>query len=208
MIRAFGRDIPETTEDILGGRTALLVWDMQECIAGRVSGRDQVVASIRRLLDAAHGSGLLVMYSQHYSLPLAAEDGPWIRAQWLRSGLASPEELSPLAAPGSAAWRFLPAVEPTADDVVVPKTRPDLFVGTPARDILAAHGVETLVLTGVTTDRGILGTARHAAHVGLFPVVVSDAVGSYTAEAHEQGLNAAAEVAAVATVEDVLARWG
>lgn len=207
MIRAFGRDIPETTEDILAARSALLVWDLQECIAGRVPDRQRIVAGIHRLLDAAHAAGVLVMYSQHYSLPLAAEDTAWIRAQWLRSGLRSPEELAPLATPGSDAWKFLPDLEPGPEDVVVPKTRPDLFVGTPARDILAAQNIQTLVLTGVTTDRGIVATARHATHVGLLPVVVVDAVGSYTEEAHQQGLRASAEVATMSTVDEVALQW-
>lgn len=207
MIRAFGRDIPESKEDVLATRSALLVWDMQEAIAGRVPNRDDLVRTIRRLIEAAHAASVLVLFSQHYSLPLAAEDTAWIRTQWLRSGLDSPEKLAPLATPGSAAWQFVAGIEPAAVDVVIAKTRPDLFVGTPARDILATHNVQTLVLTGVTTDRGILTTARSALHVGLLPVVVTDGVGSYTEAAHDIGLRAAAEVATMAEADEVAAHW-
>jgi nicotinamidase-related amidase len=151
---------------------------MQHAIAGRVDNRESVVRCVRRAVDAAHDSGVPVIYSQHYSLPFESEDVTWIRTWWRRSGMESPTDLSPLALPGSDGWQFLEELAPEARDIVVPKTRPSLFVGTPAREILASRDVRTLVITGVTTDRGVLTTAQRALLVDLSPVIVSDAVGS------------------------------
>ena len=43
-------------------------------------------------------------------------------------------------------------------------------------------------MTGVATDVGIELTCRHAAALGYFSVVIEDATGSYTLEAHERSL--------------------
>lgn len=206
MRQAFGHEIPERLEEVLE-RSALLVWDMQHAIADQVSNRTQIISAVRLLCQAAHEAGVPVLYSQHYSPPLAAEDVAWLRAQWRRSGAADPSRLSPLAPPGSPGWRLLDEVAPQDGDIIVAKTRPSLFVGTPARDILAGLGVHSLVVTGVTTDRGVFGTALHAGHVGLMPVVASDAVGSYTAEAHARGLEHLADIADLAPARHIASCW-
>jgi nicotinamidase-related amidase len=43
-------------------------------------------------------------------------------------------------------------------------------------------------MTGVASDIGIEFTCRHAAALGYFSVVIEDATGSYTREAHECSL--------------------
>lgn len=207
MKHAFGRDFPETVPELLAIGSALLVWDMQHAIADRVSNRAQVVENTSRLLDAARAAGVPVVYSQHYSLPLPAEDLAWLRAQWKRSGASVPDDLASLAPPGSPQSAFLEEIAPTGNDIVLSKTRPSLFVGTPARDLLAAHGVHTLVLSGVTTDRGILATAMHAGFVGIVPVVAADAVGSYTDTAHKHGLARLEDVADTARTFEIEAGW-
>lgn len=207
MKSAFGLSIPETIEELVQEDVALLIWDMQHAIADRVSNREEVIANIQILLKAAHTRGIPVIFSQHYSVPFEAEDVSWIRTWWKRSGLDSPSELQPLAIPGSFAWEILAEVAPVAGDVVLPKTRPSLFVGTPARDILSGRGIKTLLITGVTTERGVLTTTNHAQLLGLIPVIVSDAVGSYTELAHEKGLTALSEVADLTTTTEVASIW-
>lgn len=205
---AFGQDIPESLDDLLQLRAAVLVWDMQRAIADRASNRDQLIAGVRRVVDAAHNAGTPVIYSQHYSLPFEAEDVAWIRNWWRRSGAESPDMLRPLALPGTPEWEFLPEVAPDAADIVIPKSRPSLFIGTTARAILASMDIQTLVICGVATDRGVLTTAQHSVFVGLLPVVVSDATGSFSNELHDLGLAASAEVADIATSEAIAARLG
>lgn len=69
MRSAFGQDIPESLHEVLQLRAAVRIWDMQPAIADRASNREQLVSGVRRILDAAHGGGTPVIYSQHYSLP-------------------------------------------------------------------------------------------------------------------------------------------
>ncbi len=53
---------------------------------------------------------------------------------------------------------------------------------------LRYRGVDTLVLTGVSTEGGILATARGAVELGFHPLVVEDAVGSIAPEGQAAGL--------------------
>ena len=48
--------------------------------------------------------------------------------------------------------------------------------------------MDSLVLTGVSTEVGIETTARHAACLGFIPVVVEDAVGGGDMQTHESAL--------------------
>lgn len=207
MKNAFGLSIPETINELLEKNVALLVWDMQHAIADRIFNRDEVVSGVQALIKSAHNAGVPVIFSQHYSNPYSVEDAAWIRLWWKRSGFESPTELKPLALPGTQPWEIISEVTPSEIDIVIPKTRPSLFIGTPARELLAARGITTLLITGATTERGVLTTANHAQFVGIIPVVVSDAVGSYTEAAHENGLKALSEVAELTTVNEVISIW-
>ena len=109
----------------------------------------------------------------------ASNFGSGCEADWILPR-SLPRSHLPAARDGNLSLALRPE-----SDVVIAKTRPGLFVGTPARDILAGHKVETLVLTGVTTDRGILATARSAVRVGMLPMVVADGVAPYNDGAHE-----------------------
>ncbi len=68
------------------------------------------------------------------------------------------------------------------------KSQPSLFVDTPLALRLKAMRVETIVVAGVATDIGIEFTCRHGAALGYHSVVVEDASGAYSQEAHERSI--------------------
>jgi nicotinamidase-related amidase len=199
--------IPESLEELLHERSAILIWDMQEGLARRATNFITIAPVIRQLADLGRRTKRLVLYSQHYSLPLEAEDRVWLRTQWIRSGKANPASLRPLYPPGSPRWGFVPETAPTENDVVVAKTRANFFIGTPIRALLAARGVDVLVLVGVATDVGILATARDALLNGIFPIVVTDAVGAFSDAEQENGLRLLMQVAEMATSHQITAAW-
>jgi nicotinamidase-related amidase len=45
-----------------------------------------------------------------------------------------------------------------------------------------------MILSGVSTEGGIEGTARHGAYLGFIPVIGQDAVGSFDQQVHERML--------------------
>src|ERR687890_256377 len=61
--------------------------------------------------------------------------------------------------------------------------------GTPVEAALRDRGVTTLVLVGAVLEIGIEPTARHAADLGLLPVVVDDACGVVEPDAAQRSLD-------------------
>jgi nicotinamidase-related amidase len=108
--------------------------------------------------------------------------------------------------PGPAEWEILPELEPRPDDLVLAKFTPSFFVGTPLESMLRFRNVETLLLTGVSTEGGILITARHAANLEFYPLVVEEAVGSMTPEGIAAGLRTLREMGDVERAASVIAR--
>jgi biuret amidohydrolase len=183
-------------------RSALVVWDMQRAIAGRATNRDQIVLRIKVLLAHYRARKLPVVYSQH-TTPPPEWANPSMQRSMARRGIAPG---SFRLAPGAPDWEILPELAPLPDELVLPKTSPSFFVGTPLEAMLRFRQVETLVLTGVSTEAGILGTARHAATLGFHPLVVEDAVGSSTEEGNAEALRALTALYDVETTESILAR--
>ncbi len=173
-----------TLEPLGLGRSALIVWDMQGGIAGRAYNRAEIVPRISEMLLAYRARSLPVVFSQH-TMPPDAWANPAMRRAWARRGMAGG---SFRLAPGAPEWEILPELAPRPDELVLAKTTPNFFVGTPLEAMLRYRGVDTLVLTGVSTEGGILATARGAVELGFHPLVVEDAVGSIAPEGQAAGL--------------------
>ena len=62
------------------------------------------------------------------------------------------------------------------------------FHRTRLTDLLVAHGVDTVLITGTVTQICVEDTARGAFHEGFSAAVVSDAVSSYAPELHGASL--------------------
>jgi biuret amidohydrolase len=206
MFQAFGRKIPVTTADLLREPFALVVWDMQEGIARAATNFQALTTNIPRLAQAARKRGWPVVYSQHFSVPIEHEDRPMLRTLWQRTG-EDASKLKSVFPAGSPGWQFVPETAPTESDVVVAKRRASFFEGTTFRSLLAGRNIDVIVLTGVATDRGVLSTAREAAFRGLFTVVVSDAVGSHSDSAQDQGLKDLGAISSICTTDEVLTAW-
>ncbi|MGI0071268.1 MAG: cysteine hydrolase [Thermoplasmata archaeon] len=185
-------------------RSALVVWDMQDAIAGRAFNRTEIVPRVAALLAAYRARGLPVVYSQHTTLPEGWGNPAMVRAAARRGMAPGSFRLTP----GAPEWEILPELAPRADELVLPKTTPSFFVGTPIEELLRFRACETIVLTGVSTEGGILGTARHAVTLGFHPLVVEDAVGSSSPEGHAEGLRVLRAMSDVETTATVLARLG
>jgi nicotinamidase-related amidase len=182
--------------------SALIVWDMQLGIAGRASNREEIVPRIKVLLAQYRAHGLPVVFSQHTTPPLEWAN-PSMTRSMVRRGIPPG---SFRLAPGLPEWAILPELAPLPDELVLPKTTPSFFVGTPVEEMLRYRKIETLVLTGVSTEGGIMGTARHAATLGFHPLVVEDAVGSMTKEGNDEALRVLRAICDVETTEQLLGR--
>jgi nicotinamidase-related amidase len=158
--------------------SALLVMDFQVAVVhGFAPDKDALLARTARLLEAARGRGVRVIY-----VVVGFRDGyPEVSArnamfsQILSSGRFSATD------PGT---QIHPAVAPAPRDPVVTKHRVGAFASTDLDMILRAGSIETLVLAGIATSGVVLSTLRHAADTDYRLVVVEDCCADRDPDVH------------------------
>ncbi len=159
-----------------GARPALLVVDMAQAYlrpesplfldsGGAV--RDAIVP----LAAAARAAGAPVIFTRVEYAHVA--DGGLFRRKI--AALACFDSGNPLA-------DFDPALRPETGDMVLTKQFPSAFFGTPLAGLLTAQGVDTLLITGVSTSGCIRATAVDALCHGFAPQIITDCVGDRTPE--------------------------
>jgi len=189
MEHALGLDIPETLEDLCTpARTCLLVYDMQVGIVSQLPDGAGIVERVVEALSLARTRGIRVVYTRHYNLPLGWA-GPFqlrMAKSWQRVQRAS--ELKPVLQLGSPGWQIHEAVAPLPTDAVIDKIAMSAFEGTPLATMIRDLGLVSFLVAGIALEIGIEPTARHAADLGLVPIVVEDACGFGHREAAERSL--------------------
>lgn len=98
-------------------------------------------------------------------------------------------------------------IEPTNDDIVIPKNTASIFIGTNFEQILRNAGITTILFTGIATEFGVESSARDASNRGFFPVIITDAVSSYNQEAHSRSLENLKSMMILLTTEEIVALW-
>jgi nicotinamidase-related amidase len=98
---------------------------------------------------------------------------PVIHVQHMSSSSTSP--LRPHQ-PGNA---IKPVVRPLPDEPIITKQVNSAFIGTDLEDRLGRLGIDTLVITGLTTNHCVSTTARMAGNFGFTTYVVSDATATF-----------------------------
>jgi nicotinamidase-related amidase len=188
-------------EDVDYGRSALIVWDMQNGIARNAINFEQLLRNVRILIDTCHTNNIPVIYSQHTGLPSEFQS-KYMRLSLQRRGI--PEGLT-FMAEGSQEWGIVKELAPLqGKDIVLQKHTASFFVGTPLEQLLRNRGIETIILCGVATEAGIEGTARHASQLGFYPVIVEDAVGSRRQELHDNSLKVMRQMFEVQPTEETV----
>ena len=201
-------------ERIQPRRTALFVVDMQKdfCLEGfgthRV-GRDlgptrAIIPIIGNLLDTARDCGVLVAHIGFWTLPDNLSDsGSWL-AQRRRSTVSS----DTLAIAGSEGAEFIEELAPRAGELVVHKHRYSGFKGTDLDMVLRAREIETVVITGVSTNVCVESTLRDAFENNFYVCVPGDAVASWNMELHAATLATVdARFGLVTTADEVIRIW-
>ncbi|GAA1560189.1 cysteine hydrolase [Kribbella lupini] len=157
-------------------RTAVLVIDMQNDFVEEGAplefpeGR-RIVPAIQKVLTAARAREMPVVYAAHVHRPGGADLG-------IHRELYPPVAAGEALVDGERGVEILPELTPRPGEPVIKKHRYNSFYATDLEIILRGLGVETVVLTGMTTECCVLGTARGALERGFRSVVVADACAS------------------------------
>jgi nicotinamidase-related amidase len=211
MKTTHGQSIPTTlAEAVHPAACALVVYDMQAGILSQLAEPDATLAPVRRLLAAARARGVRTIFTRHLSLPKALMGMFQYRMAMAWQRKDDPADVEPWFLRDSPGFALHPDMAPTPDEAVFDKITMSAFEGTPLAITLRDCGVRTIVLAGVAMEIGIEPTARHAADLGIIPVIAADACGCGHAEAAARSIEALrfAGDAIITDTEAVCAAWG
>ena len=138
---------------------ALLVIDAQnEYFTGKipVTYPHGSIVNILQAMDAAHAAHVPVVIIQHANRAVGAAT----------------------FVPGTPSWDLHPEVQKRPYDLLIEKTLPGSFTGTPLERWLEEQGIRTLTIAGYMTQMCCDTTARQAFHRGYAVKFLSDATGT------------------------------
>ena len=105
----------------------------------------------------------------------------------------------------SAAGQIIEELAPRQGELVIKKQYASAFFGTTLDSTLRSLGVDTVILTGLSTSGCVRATAVDAIQLGFRPTVVADAVGDRDRRPHEASLfDLAAKYADVLPADEVV----
>jgi len=153
-------------------KTALVIIDLQKGIVAMQAAPHstaEVTEKSNRLAKALRSKGATVVYvrvdmSDVLRLPV---DAPSVFPNM-------PPSASELA----------PEAGFQAGDVLITKRHWGAFAGTELEQILKERGIDTVVITGISTNAGVESTVRQGTGLGFAFVIVEDACSARDAEAH------------------------
>jgi len=208
----------ELAELVDPAHSALVIVDMQRdfCQPGGAFDRlgvdismyPPVIPRIAALLEGARAAGVLVIFIQMTVLPGRLSDSPAQMRFNLRLHLqTNGGEPLRYAADGSEGQEILPELAPREGELVVKKYRSSAFWATNLNMLLRANGIESLVVSGCTTEGCVESTARDALFNDYYVVIVEDCVASDDRAQHDASMLLMRHRFDIATSADVLGIW-
>ncbi|MEM8982345.1 MAG: isochorismatase family protein [Pseudomonadota bacterium] len=165
-----------------GKRPALVLIDFVQAYFEKDSplyaGVEAELQCALELCDLARTNGVFIVYTNVVYQPGTGNGGRFF------------EKVAPLkffeAGNPMGAWPR--GLEPRDGELIVSKQYPSAFFGTSLAATLTARGIDTVILTGLTTSGCIRATCVDAVSSGFIPLVVSDACGDRHPAPHEANL--------------------
>lgn len=192
--RAYGQKVG------FGERPALLLIDFVQGYfepgCDLYAGVEDALASALRIRAAARRAGVPVILTNVVYHPMALDGGRFF------------EKAKPLRyfRQGNPMGAWPEGLTPEADELVVSKQYPSAFFGTSLAATLTAGGIDSVILTGLTTSGCIRASCVDAMSHGFRTSVVAEACGDRHAAPHDANLfDMNAKYADVVHEADVLA---
>ncbi len=89
---------------------------------------------------------------------------------------------------GSPMGAWPEGLDPLPDEPIISKQYPSAFFGTSLSTTLTAMGIDSLIITGLTTSGCIRATCIDCCSYGFIPIIVADACGDRHEDPHRANL--------------------
>lgn len=142
------------------------------------AGVEGALASTVRVVEEARRQNVPVIFTRVEYEPGGADGGVFYRKV---GALQSFDRGNPLA-------DLPPELDRRPGEVMITKQYASAFFGTSLAATLTSAGIDTLIVTGVSTSGCVRATALDACQYGFIPAVVRDAVGDRDPSVHEANL--------------------
>lgn len=165
-----------------GKRPALVLIDFAQAYFDKdcdlYAGVEEALASALRIREAAHAAGIPVILTEVSYHKSGVNGGRFF------------EKAKPLKAfvKGAKTAAFAEGLEPKEDEIVITKQYPSAFFGTSLASTLTALGIDTVILTGLTTSGCVRASCVDSMSYGFTTTVVRDACGDRHPAPHEANL--------------------
>lgn len=183
-----------------GKRPALVLVDFAKAYyepdCDLYAGVDDALASALRVRAAAKAAGVPVVLTQVVYHESGVNGGRfWQKAKPLRAFVE-----------GVRTGEFADGLVPEADELIISKQYPSAFFGTSLASTLTAAGIDSVILTGLTTSGCVRATCVDCMSHGFTTLVVAEACGDRHPGPHEANLfDMNAKYADVVSEADILA---
>ena len=165
-----------------GRRPALVIVDFVRAYIEQGSplyaGCESAFESAKRVLAAARTAGIPVIFTGVQYEPGGINGGVFYR----KVGALKVFDR------GSRLGEYCNGLEPRAGEWLLLKQYASAFFGTTLAPTLTAQGIDTVIITGVSTSGCVRATALDACQYGFIPFVMRDAVGDRDPRPHEANL--------------------
>ena len=139
---------------------------------------EDALASALRVREAAREASIPVIYTNVVYEEGGANGGVFFRKAPVLENFVA----------GNPMGDWASDLQPSSDELVISKQYPSAFFGTSLASTLNVMGVDTLIITGVTTSGCIRATCVDTMSHGFIPIVVADACGDRHEAPHKANL--------------------
>jgi ureidoacrylate peracid hydrolase len=160
----------------------------------------RTIPPLLKLIEAARAADVLVVFVK------AIYDSPVLSAPMLERNARTGKD-QPRCITGSWGAEFY-SVRPLQNEPIIVKHRYSAMINTGLDKLLKENNIESLLLTGVSTDTCVESTGRDAYFMDYYVTLISDCCGAMNDADHRGALaRFDRDYGAVATSEEVIELW-